>query len=446
MSSDSLTPAPTARLESDREPPLNRFHLRITALTFGANFSDGYAMGSIGIALVAIAPQMDLGPVWQGVLGASVLIGIFLGAIVTGRLADVFGRRMIYMLDFIMVAVASALQFFVDGPLLLLVLRLIIGFGVGADYAIGPTLVTEFVPRRMRGGMLALLTVMWTVGYVTSFIIGSLVVSEASESWRWLLASGAIPAALVLLLRFGVPESPHWLLSQGRLTEAQAVIDRYLGGVLDTAEHATEKRSSGRLGDIWSRQLRRNTVFGLIFFNAQVIPYFAIYTFLPMLLPKMGLDENSTSGGIFADVVLLVGGVVGLFFIMRYSRRRVTIVSFFLLAGLLAVVAFGSGLPMPVVLAAFLLFTAIMSAASNLEQVYPAELYPTHLRATGVGFQNSASRVGSAIGTFLLPVSLVTIGLSGSMAIMVLILLIGGVASLFMAPETSCLAADEMGS
>ncbi|MGB3697277.1 MAG: MFS transporter [Gordonia sp. (in: high G+C Gram-positive bacteria)] len=389
---------------------------------------------------------MGLGAVWQGVLGASMLAGIFVGSVVLGWMGDRFGRRRVYLLDFVLIAVASVAQFFVDGPVMLLVLRLLIGFGVGADYALGPTLVAEFVPRRFRGGMLATLTVMWTAGYVVAFFIGSYMVNKSDDSWRWLLASGAIPAVVVLLLRIGTPESPRWLISKGRLDEARAIATKFLNGHLDVDRIAAEQpQEPARYRDFFGKRYRRRTIFGMLFFNCQVIPYFAIYTFLPLLMVMIGLDDQEYLGGVVLNIFLLVGGIAGLWFVARMSRRRLLVGSFWIMAVALAVVALGAGGPLPlsVVLIAFIVFTFVMSAASNLEQVYPPELFPTELRGSGVGLLNGASRIGSAIGTFLLPLSLSAFGLTASLLGLTAVLIIGALTSMRMAPETAHLSLEE---
>ncbi|MDH6677185.1 putative MFS transporter [Rhodococcus sp. LBL1] len=439
--------ASTEKVRPDHETPLNRFHLRITALTFGANFSDGYALGSIGIVLTVLSPQMGLSTLWEGILGSSMLVGVLVGSVVCGWLADRFGRRRVFQLDFIVIAVASAAQFFVDGPVWLLVLRLLIGIGVGADYALGPTLVTEFVPTRYRGGLLGSLTVMWTVGYVASFFVGTWLVDLSPDAWRWMLASGAIPALIVLVLRIGTPESPRWLIEQGRLEEARAISNKYLDGALDIEKIAASTVSAepARYRDLFSPKQLKNTVFGILFYNCQVIPYFAIYTFLPVILPKLGLDEDGFASGVMLNLFLLAGGIVGLWAIAKIGRRPLTIYSFVIMAVTLAIVAFGTSWPLPVVVLAFAVFTFVMSAASNLAQVYPAELYPTRLRAAGVGLANGASRVGSAAGTFLLPLTLSSFGVTASMLGLVGVLVIGAVSSVLMAPETSHLSTEELG-
>ncbi|CAM04111.1 putative MFS transporter [Saccharopolyspora erythraea NRRL 2338] len=434
----------TTEAASFDDVPLNRFHLKITALTFGANFSDGYQLGIIGIALTLIAPQLGLGPAWQGLLGASALIGIFLGSTVVGWAADRMGRQRLYMLDFLLIAVASVLQFFVTGPVELFVLRLLIGFGIGADYALGPTLVAEFVPRRYRGGLLASLTAMWTVGYIAAFFFGNYLVGFGGDSWRWLLLSSAIPAIVVLLVRIGTPESPRWLVSRGRLHEAKAVVTRFIGARVDfdafAAQHVPERRATYR--ELFGRRHWRNTAFGVLFYNCQVIPYFAIYTFLPLVLAKINLDGDEFLGDALLNLFLLLGGIGGLWLVAKLTRRGLTIGSFVVMALSLAPIGIWPDAPTALLFPLFLVFTFTMSASSNLDQVYPPELFPTELRSSGVGLLNGMSRIGSAIGTFLLPISFDSLGFSPTMVVLTAILAVGAVVSLAWAPETRGLALD----
>jgi MFS transporter, putative metabolite transport protein len=424
---------------------LSRFHLRITALTFGANFSDGYALGSIGIALTLIGSSMHVSALWSGLIASSVLIGIFVGSITCGWLGDLFGRRLVYTLDFILIAVASAAQFFVHEPATLFVLRLLIGFGVGADYALGPTLVAEFVPARFRGGLLATLTCAWTVGYTAAYFIGTWISTIPSDSgWRWLLASGAVPAIAVLVLRLGTPESPRWLITRGRLDEARAIVAKYMHGDLDVDAVAREHSTAepGRYRDLFRGVNLRHTIFGTVFYNAQVIPYFAIYTFLPVILAGLGMDADGFASGVLLNVFLLLGGIVGLWAVAKIGRRPLIIWTFGITALALVGVSFGSHAPLWLVLPAFLVFTFVMSGATNLDQVYPPELFPTNLRGAGVGLLNGVSRIGSAVGTFLLPEFLGAWGITTTLLCLAGVLAVGMVVSIVMAPETSHVTVD----
>lgn len=452
MSSDISTEVrdqgPPELGQDDPKARLNRFHIKITALTFGANFTDGYALGSIGIALTAISPAFGLGAGWEGLLGASALIGIFIGAVFFGWISDRYGRRLIFMVSLGVITVATVAQFFVQGPVELLALRLLIGLAIGADYALGSTLVAEFVPKRFRASTLASLTVMWAVGYVAAFFVGSFIIDMSPDAWRWLLASGAISALIVFILRIGTPESPRWLVTKGRIAEARAISERYLGGGLDIDKIAAENQESPASGgylELFGPKRIKRTMFGILFYNCQVIPYFAIYTFLPTILGDLGFDGDGFAAGALLNVFLVIGGIAGLWAIAKISRRALTIYTFFIMAAALAVVTVGSGLPIAVVLLAFVVFTFVMSAASNLVSVYPPELFPTELRGAGVGLVNGASRIGSAIGTFLLPVSMVSFGLSATMMALVGILVLGGVISILMAPETANLNIEDCG-
>ncbi|WP_179120136.1 MFS transporter [Streptomyces tsukubensis] len=440
-----LDPVPESKsgLVPFDDAPLNKFHVKITALTFGANFSDGYQLGVIGIALTLIGPQMGFGSAWEGLLGASALIGIFLGSITLGWLADRIGRQQLYMLNFVLITVASIAQFWVEGPMQLFVLRLLIGIGIGADYAIGPTLVAEFCPRRSRGFLLASLTAMWTIGYICSFFFGNYLIDMGGDAWRWLLASSALPSFVVLVMRVGTPESPRWLISKGRVDEARAVVEKYIGRHVDfesiaslAAEPGADKAPSVSYRALFSPEQWRKTAFGVLYYNCQVIPYFAIYTFLPIVMAKFGLEGGFLGDGLL-NVFLLLGSIAGLWFVSRFSRRGFVIGSFVVMAVALGPMGVWPNAPKLLLFVLFLVFTFMMSASSNLDQVYPPELFSTALRSSGVGLLNGLSRVGSAIGTFLLPMSIDHLGFSPSMTILSVFLVLGAVVSFAWAPETS---------
>ncbi|MDQ0874650.1 putative MFS transporter [Paenibacillus sp. V4I3] len=425
------------------DAPLNKFHLKITALTFGSNFSDGYALGIIGMALTLIGPQMNLSPIWSGLIGSSALIGLFFGSLLLGGLSDRIGRQKIFLANFVVIAIASFLQFFVQDPTILFILRILIGFALGGDYAIGSTFLAEFAPRKHRGFLLSFLNVMWTVGYVVSNLVGYYLLKTGPDSWRWMLASAAIPAVIVLLLRIGTPESPRWLISKGRVEEAREIVKKHIGPQAEIEEpilDPTKKIYSFQ--DLFKKQLWKRTAFGGLFYVCQVIPYFAIYTFLPDILAKMGFEETFFMDTIL-NLFLLVGSIAGLWLTEKYSRRSYTISTFIVLTvSLLALTLLPAGSHI-VAISIFCLFTFVMSAASNLTLVYPAELFPTEIRGSGVGVVTAISRIGSAIGTFLLPVSVSSMGLTPSMIGMSAVLLIGTIVSIAWAPETKSLALDD---
>lgn len=429
----SLPTIENTKLRTLEELPFGRFHLKITAMTFGANFSDGFSLGIIGAVLPALTLQMQLSGFWEGMLASSALIGLFFGSLILGRVSDLIGRQRVYALNFALIAIASVLQFWAPNVETLFVLRLLIGFGLGADYAVGPTLLSEFAPKKNRGFMLASLTVLWTIGYVVANVMGAYI-DFGPDTWRWLLASGAIPAVLVLLVRIGTPESPGWLVSQGRAEEAKAIVRKFLKVEMDPRDYEVEP-TSGSYRELFSPELRKRTAFGMIFFSALVLPYFAIYTFVPTILAGLKVSDYNLQN-LLLNLFLLLGGIVGLWFIHKMPRRAFTIWTFAILTISLVVLGMVSNLSALMVMVPFVIYSFVMSAGSNVTQVYPPELFPTRLRGTGVGLLNSVSRIAAAVGTFALPFTLESWGIPGTMYALAGVLFVGLVTTILWAPAT----------
>jgi putative MFS transporter len=306
--------------------------------------------------------------------------------------------------------------------------------------------LSEFLPRKHRGTLLATLNTTWTVGFVVAFVIGYCLRDLLGEdSWRWMLASGAVPAVIVLLLRLGAPESPRWLAAHGRADEARRVLDKHFGThvVIDeTPEVTAHSRQTSRLLVLFTKPWRRRTIFASVFWFCQVLPYFALFTFAPTVLSAVGLGDGFT-GGLIMNLFQLLGGIVGVIVMDRLSRRGFTLWSFVVMGlALLPLGIFGSP-SAAVIVGCFAIYAFAISAAGTLCHVYPAELFPTDFRATGVGFAAAMSRIGAAVGTFLLPVSLTHLGTQQTMLLAVLVLAVGVVATAKLAPETRDLALQQ---
>ncbi|WP_405508573.1 MFS transporter [Streptomyces purpurascens] len=422
--------------------PVNRFHRRLVAVAMGGPFCDGYLLGIIAIALSQITPQLHLGSVWSGLLASSALIGVFVGAMVFGAITDRVGRRLMYVLNLVVFVAASIPQFFVNEAWQLFVLRLIIGIAVGADYPIASALTAELVPRKLRGSALSGLVLSWWIGYGVSYWIGLALMGVGDDAWRWMLVSGVVPAAIFLAMRAGLPESPRWLASRGRVDEATAIVRRYIGPDVRVDELVEESRvprrkgsGLGNIGEVFRRGYTKQVVFCSTFFLCQVATGYAIRTFQPQILTSMGVGNATTSAAVMMLIPIL-GVATGLFLVNRVGRRPLLIGSFvaiFVALFCLAVLPLHLALPIIVL---FLVFHFAEAAGSALQFLYPSELFPTDLRATGVGFASAMSRIGSAGGTFCLPLLIAGVGNSGTLLIGAGITLVGLVVSLALAPET----------
>ncbi|WP_055611511.1 MFS transporter [Streptomyces phaeochromogenes] len=448
----SLTSSTTGGASSLDDAPVSSFHRRIMVVAMGGPFCDGYLLGVMGVALGLITPALALDTLWTGLIAASVLVGVFIGGAVFGPITDRVGRHLMYVLNLATFVVFSALQFFVTEAWQLLVLRLLIGIAIGADYPIASALTTELVPRRMRGPALSGLVLAWWVGYGVSYWVGWALTGLGDDSWRWMLASGTVPALIFLFMRAGIPESPRWLASRGRMDEAKAVVRKHLGQEVSDEELLAEGRQEqrggsglGNLVEIFKRGYTVPVVFCSVFWICQVAPAFAVRSFQPQMLSAFGV--GSTYGASALITTIAVAGIgLGLVVVNRIGRRSLLISSFVCINVSLIALAV---LPLHwafMVVALFAAFQFFEAAGSGLQFVYPSELFPTDLRATGVGIATAMSRVGSATSTFLLPIAAEDLGVRGTLGIAVAITLVGLVVSYFLAPETKDLGLTEASS
>jgi putative MFS transporter len=417
------------------EAPLRPFHLRIGIAASGGVFSDGFGLGIIGISLSHAAAQLQLSSVWVGLLGGASLFGLFVGSLLTGPVADRFGRRPIFANNMGILCLLSALQGFIASAAELLMLRLAIGFFLGTDYVVSKALLTEFVPRRLRGRVLGFLSIAWAGGYACAYLVGYVLDGAGPNSWRWMLLTGTVPCLLVLPLRLGVPESPRWLIGHGRIEAAAAVVRSTLGAGVAPPAPQRPASSAGRWRQLFSVRWRRRTGIACAFFTCQVIPYFALGTFVSQVMSAMNVKSGYV-GGLFYNLALLVGAIAGVGVVDRVSRRAFLIGSFSVTATSLLILSAYPHLPSAAMTVLFALFAGVLSAASNLVYVYLPELFSTDLRASGIGLAIASSRTGSAFSTFLLPIIVESYGVRSALNACVAVLAIGAIICHRWAPET----------
>ena len=421
------------------DAPFGAFHRRLAIYSCGGPFCDGYILGIISIALAPLSRELGLGPSWVGLIAAASLIGMFLGGSLFGYLTDRIGRQVMYTLDLRLLVVASAAQFWVHGPWTLFALRFVLGLAVGADYPIATALLTEFAPKRQRGMLLAAMIGAWWLGYTVSFVAGYALSTDNGSMWRWMLASSAIPAAVVSMLRWGTPESPRWLMSKGRAEEARALVHKHLGGHYEL-EGLQPVRTDWRA--IFRDHYVGRTMFVCVFWSCQIIPTFAIYTFAPDLLRAFGAS-NPTLGAALMSLFFLAGVIPAMALVDRIGRRPVLIIPFAVTGMtlvMLAVIPKSSSLLLSL---CFIVFAIFNAGSSVLQWVYPSELFPTEVRATALGFATSVSRIGAAVGTFLFPIGLLRLGVSNLMLLVAGCCFVGCVVSFAFAPETFGLSLAE---
>ncbi|WP_312933255.1 MFS transporter [Pseudomonas sp.] len=434
---------------SVEDAPLNAFHRKLAVYSSGGPFLDGYVLSIIGVAMVQISGALSLTAFWEGLIAASALIGVFLGGFLGGWFTDKYGRKILYLVDLIAIVGFSVAQFWVESAWALFAWRLLIGIAVGADYPIATSLLAEFLPRKHRGPLLAAMVLMWFAGAAVAYLVGELLLrAMGDDGWRWVLASAVVPGALFLIARSGTPESPRWLLNKGRVAEADAVIKKVYGpsySISDLPEAVSEKPTS-----VWSlfhSGYGKRMAFITLFWTCAIVPLFAIYAFAPKVLQALKLTGDWASYGSIAITFLFtLGCLLATKLINRMGRRKMLIHSF-LWSGLslLLLGMFPDASP-TLVLILFGGYAVMIGGAQVLEYVYPNELFPTEIRASAVGLATSLSRIGAAVGTYLVPVSLTSLGIANTMFAAAAISLFGALISWWLAPETSKLDLQQASS
>ncbi|WP_369046105.1 MFS transporter [Sinomonas sp. P10A9] len=411
------------------------FLIRLAAVMVGGMFLDGYILGIIGPVAATMMGDLRLTSLEEGLVAAAALLGILVGSPIGGYAADKFGRKPLFMLDMGLFVIASALQFVVDSAEWLIVVRLMMGVAIGAEYSVGWPLMSEFAPARLRGRVLGLTLIAWYSGFMAAFALGYVLTEYTDLGWRTILGTSTVIAGVLFVSRLGLPESPRWLWNVGRRDEARLVARRYLESEADVADVEHEDVRPGTFGMLFSRKYWRSTLFVSMFWFCAVSPYFAIATFADSVLESYGLG-GGLAGGVGLSAVALSGVVLTVFLIDKVGRRVLTVPPQWLATVILAVIGLWAGAPPFAVLVLFLVFSFFNAMYNTLTGVYPGEVFPTEIRGIGTGFAAAVSRVGAGIGTFLLPMSMKTLGTGGTMLIAAGVALLGAVLSQWLAPET----------
>jgi putative MFS transporter len=428
---------------SDRSSGRRGFVLRITTATAFGEGLDGYDLGIISVVVPLIVTQFGLSALEEGLLGAASLAGIFFGAPIFGFLTDRYGRRTIFVCDLIAFVALGALQAVVTNDTQLLALRFLLGFAIGAEYAIGQTMLAEFVPSARRGALLSTLQAAWYGGFLLAVIV-AYTLSDLGVDWPWILATGAVPGLLTLLLRQGLPESPRWLASVGREEEAHEIVEEHLGSDFYDEEELGQEEQDARFADLFSKDMWRTTVFACTFFTCLVAPYFAIFTFAPQVFAAVGIHDAKASI-IGSNAIAFLGALAGTVLIERTGRRRMLLASFWVMVVTLVVIGVWGSAPALVIVGCFVGFAFFNALSGDLTGVYPAEVFPSELRGSGTGLAAATSRVGAAGGTFLLPVGIAHLGIGTSMVISAAVCAVGLVVTYAWAPETTDMTLTETG-
>ena len=414
--------------------PLNGIQRWLWVLSTGGTLLDGFAIFVLGVAMPLIIAEFHFQPDVVGLIGASLVLGAVFGAGVGGPMADRLGRKPLMLADMIIISAGAATSALANGPAMLFIGQLLVGVGVGIDFPVSSSYVSEVLPKRNRARMMVATIACQSVGMLLAAVIALLLLKnvDSAQNWRLFLATEGVIALLFLLLRLSEPDSPHWLVARGRFAAAAQAFMRIMpeqreavlqltgnAGNRSLATSVTPATSPG-IAILFSRAYRARTVLVAAPWFLMDIATYGVGLFTPIILGAIDISDQrggaithdlaATRGSGAIDLFLLFGFLLGIWAVPKFGRIRMQAIGFASMAcGMLllmiAVRLSNSSLHIPLVFTGFILFNLLMNAGPNSTTFTLAPiLFPTQVRATASGFAAGVAKIGATSGVFVLPI------------------------------------------
>ncbi|HEX3814506.1 MAG TPA: MFS transporter [Mycobacteriales bacterium] len=406
----TVTTVQSAASRLDRLP-ICSWHRKLVILVGIGTFFDLYEVFLGGVLGATLATQWNLSSTGKALVISSGFIGMFVGAIALGVLADVFGRRRMFLINLGVYSAFSLAAAAAPNLSSLVVLRILAGLGLGAELTLVDTYLAEFLPSRSRGRYISWA---YTLGFVAVPIValaGARLVAGhdlAISGWRWLLVIGGLGAFVLWILRRRLPESPRWLATHDRGEEAGQVLDN----IEDQVRTATrsplpepayvpdEAPVRLSLGTMFGSAYRRRTVMLWIFQILQTVGYYGFGSLAPVVLVSKGYSIVDSLGyAALSYVGYPIGSALAIPLIERCERKSLIVGS---ALGIAAFgVVFGAAANTALIVFAGFMLTVCSNVFSNAYHVYQAEIFPTRIRSSAIGIAYSLSRATSAALPFI---------------------------------------------
>ena len=448
----------------DRLPATRHVWRLVTLLSLGGMFEfydlfmTGYVIpGLVKAGLLAnVAVGIFTGP---ALFVAATFTGLFIGTFVFGFVADKYGRRAIFTFSLLFYCAATLIMAFQDSGLSVCLWRLIAGIGIGVELVTIDTYLAELVPKHVRGRAFAYNQVIqFAVVPVVAFLSYMLVpiAPFGIDGWRWVVATGSLGALFVWFLRRGIPESPRWLLQQGRVAEAEAVtvaIEARVSADLrgaplpEPAPHAVERaEAAGRFVEIWRPPYRTRTLMLMVFQFFQTFGFYGFAAWVPTLIAQQA--GINLSGSLLYSFIIAIaspfGPLLAMSFADRYERKW-QLVGAACGVGVFGVLfSFQSTMALLIVFG--VLITLCNNVLSNTFHGYQTELFPTRVRARAVGFTYSFSRVSTVFASFIIGFFLQTAGTKGVFGLIAFAMLMVVLSIAIFGPRTRDLELEQISS
>ncbi|HEX8606881.1 MAG TPA: MFS transporter [Pseudoduganella sp.] len=375
---------------------VGRFQYRLFVIFGLVWMADAMQVLSIGFTAPSIARTFGLAMPQALQTGTFFFIGMLVGAFAFGRLADRIGRRPVLMAAVVIDACCGVASAFAPDFTWLLALRLLTGIGVGGTLPVDYTMMAEFLPSDRRGRWLVMLESFWAVGTILLAILALVAVAWGDDAWRVIFLVTGLPALIGVVLRLYVPESPMYLNRNGKSEQARQVLERVARANGRSAgipplqpEHAPRQSVFA----LFSTHLRRRSIALFIAWGLISIAYYGVFVYLPVKLGAQGFAFMR--GQVFLIVLALVqlpGFALAAWGVERWGRKP-TLVAFLLLSAA-GCMCYSLGTATVLVVGSTLLMSFALLGTWGALYAFTPEVYPTDLRASGMGTAGAVARFG----------------------------------------------------
>ncbi len=397
-------------LERLEKLPVGSFHYKLLVVTGLGWLFDSMDTGLISFVLPVLAKEWGLTPEQVGWIGSVGLIGMALGAVLAGTVADKFGRKNVFAATVILYSVSTGLCALAWSYESLLTFRFLVGFGLGGELPVAATLMSEYAPAHLRGRFIVLLESFWGLGWLVAALISYFMIP--AFGWHVAFIIGALPALYVFLIRLHMPESIRYLLSKGRIDEAREIIlslEKKLGVTSKPFDKEFVEESTPifklNVGTLWTKTFRVRTLMLWLAWFGIVFSYYGIFMWLPSIVFAQGFEVVKTFEYVLIMTLAQLPGYFAAAWLVDIIGRRYTLSSFLLMSGVCAYF-FGNAQTAD----GILMWGAAMSffnlGAWGVIYTYTPELYPTAIRALGSGWAAGFGRIGGMLAPMLVGVLL----------------------------------------
>jgi MFS transporter, putative metabolite:H+ symporter len=410
------------------------FQRRLLLAAGGGWLFDAMDLLLLGSVVAAAGREWHLAKPVVGWIITANLVGMFLGASLSGIVADRFGRKAVFTWTLLAYSLLTGLSAFAWSAAALAAIRFFAGLGLGGELPVASTLVSEFAPKENRGRTVVLLESFWAYGTVLAALIGALVVPTAG--WRVALLIGLLPALYVFVIRRAVPESPRYLLARGRGAEAREV-----ARIAGIGYEAPSRAARVSLRDLFAPAFAKRTTMLWLLWIALVFSYYGIFTWLPSLLTAKGFTLQQALWLNLAIAVFQIPGYYAAAALVDRIGRKPTLVAFLACAAVGSFFFAGATLAAQPPVAAVIGWGAVIAffnlGAWGVTYTYTPEQYPTAVRASGAGLAAGAGRLVGAFAPTIVGIMLYR--LSSPYAVFVVfagVMLAGALVVLLLGEET----------